>query len=106
MSNLRPECIASNYNSYCPQNGTAYLMIYNAVRNAKGLIFGRLHDYRGRSCAIGRFFDVNPSCALPYSIIDEVAAINDSSPTVTPHTRKLRVARWLRWKLKKLGIKP
>lgn len=103
MTTLRPECKTSAPGTPCPKNGTAYLMILNAVKTKDGLIHGRLH-YAGRSCAIGSFFDVNDKMALPADIIDEVAAVNDSAPNGTPKQRKLMVAKWLRWKLKQLGM--
>lgn len=88
--------------SYCPRNGTAYLMIYNAVKSKDQLIAGRLHQW-GESCAIGSFWDVNPTCALPTDLIDEVAAVNDSV-VGTARQRRLVVLRWLRWKLKQAGM--
>jgi len=102
MSKLRPEC-SSGKGSPCPTNGTAYLMILNAVETRDRLIAGRLHE-NGEHCAIGSFFEVNPHTALPTAIIDEVAMVNDSMPTTSARQRKIRVARWLRWKLKQLGM--
>lgn len=103
-SSMRPE-IKPNHTpgAYCPQNGTAYLMIYSAVERQDGLIHGRLHQ-RGAHCAIGSFWETNPKVALDWSLIDEVAAVNDSVPDYTPKKRKAHVRRWLRWKLTQLGM--
>lgn len=103
-SSLRPELgnRDAKPGSYCPTNGTAYLMIYNAVKSKEKLIAGRLHS-GGESCAIGSFWDVNPRCALHVPLIDEVAAVNDSV-VGTPRQRRLVVLRWLRWKLKQAGM--
>lgn len=103
MSKLRPETSPSkNDGQYCPTNGTAYLMIYNAVKSKDALIAGRLHAY-GESCAIGSFWDVNPKCSLHSTLIDEVAAVNDSF-SGSAKQRRTMVMRWLRWKLNKVGM--
>lgn len=102
MSKMRPETRESAGNGYCPTNGTAYLMVYNAVKSKEMLIAGQLHR-GGESCAIGSFWDVNPNCSLQYTFIDEVAAVNDSV-VGTPRQRRLIVLRWLRWKLKQAGM--
>ena len=81
-------------------------MIYNAIRNRKGLIHGRLDGNLGEHCALGSYFSTNRKCSLPNSIIDEVAAVNDMTPRATTRIRKLRVMKWLRWKLKGFGLKP
>ncbi len=106
-SAMRPELNHRRYDSdkqyYCPTNGTAYLMIYNAVKSKTGLIAGKLHS-QGESCAIGSFWDVNPTCSLQTPLIDEVAAVNDSARNETPRQRRLIVLRWLRWKLAQNGM--
>jgi hypothetical protein len=102
-SKLRPETKPSGPNSYAPYGGTAYLMVYNAVKSKDRLIHGKLHAY-GESCAIGSFWDVNPKVSLPTELIDEVAAVNDSLPNATPRQRRLHVLRWLRWKLAEVGM--
>jgi len=86
------------------RNGTAYLMILNAVEQQPGLIHGELETPKGDYCAIGSYFHVNKRTCLPYALIDEVAAVNDSMPTLTRHQRKLCVMRWLRWKLGQVGM--
>ena len=101
MSKLRPELYHGRV-AYAPTNGTAYLMVLNAVREKDGLIHGKLHD-DGKSCAIGSYFDAHPDWGL-YALIDEVAAVNDSAPSMTPRQRKTMVMHWLRWKLHQLGM--
>lgn len=103
MSKLRPE--TENFTGkpgYAPTNGTAYLMVYNAVKSKRELISGRLHAH-GESCAIGSFWDVNPKCSLYGYFIDEVAAVNDSF-CGTPKQRRHHMLRWLRWKLAAVGM--
>lgn len=104
-SKLRPELnwAGNKGTGYCPTNGTAYLMIYNAVKSKDALIAGKLHAH-GESCAIGSFWDVNPKCSLEANLIDEVAAVNDSAVNVSSKQRRLIVLRWLRWKLKQAGM--
>ena len=87
---------------------TALYLIYNAVARRRSLIHGRLRA-SGKYCAIGAFWADNPKTILRSSLIDEVAAVNDSLPqTATPFQRWKTVVRWLRWKLKVLeqGKKP
>lgn len=102
-SRLRPNLQDSTPGSYSPEGGTAYLMVYNAVKAKQQLVHGRLH-HAGESCAIGSFWDINPHCSMKVSIIDEVAAVNDSVPNATPRQRRLVVLRWLRWKLAQAGM--
>ena len=85
MSDLRPT-LHSGSSATCVVNGTAYLMILQAVRAGSGLIHGKPH-YRGKSCAIGRFFDVNRELCLQARLIDEVTAVNDSVPGFTERAR-------------------
>lgn len=100
---MRPETKDAKSGTYSPANGTAYLMVYNAVKSKERLISGKLHA-GGESCAIGSFFDANPKCALSYKLIDEIAAVNDSFVDVTPRQRRILMLRWLRWKLSMLGM--
>ena len=64
----------------------------------------KLGTDHGAHCAIGSFFAVNPKIALYAEFIDEVAAVNDSVPQFSCRQRKLMVERWLKWKLKQLGM--
>lgn len=103
MTQLRQELITAKGDEVCPSGGTAYLMILNAVKMQSGLLHGKLeeqHEY----CAIGSYFHVNKRTALTSTLIDEVAAFNDSMPAVTPRQRKLAVIRWLKWKLAREGM--
>lgn len=103
MSQLRPE-VSGHSTKPAPSNGTAYLMAYEAVKQAPGLIHGQLHA-KGSHCAIGWLWTVNPHIALYKSFIDEVAMVNDSVPvTASARTRRQVVLRWLRWKLKQAGM--
>ena len=61
-------------------------------------------DAYGEHCAIGSYFALDKHVALPMDLIDEVAAINDSMPTLTEKQRKREMLRWLRWKLTALGM--
>lgn len=84
---------------------TAYYSIYGAVQSQPGLCHGQLHDRAGAHCAIGSLWDANPKITLEESLIDEVAAVNDSVPHLNKEKRKAHVLRWLRWKLDRIGIK-
>ncbi len=101
-SRLRPELVDGDGTTPCMRGGTAYLMVLSAVEQQEQLIHGRLHAH-GAHCAIGSYFDVNKT-TLEYSIINEVAAVNDSVPHLSGKQRKLHVARWLKWKLATLGM--
>lgn len=103
MSELRPTLKTAKPGTPCMRNGTAYLMILNAVEQQDGLIHGRLHA-QGAHCAIGSYFEVNEQTSLPDTLIDEVAAVNDSMPKLTPAARKKRMMQWLKWKLAALGM--
>lgn len=105
MSKLRPECGSAAPGSSLPDD-TALFLIRDAVARRRSLIHGRLHDNQGRSCAIGAFWEDNPNTALKSSLIDEVAAVNDSIPkTATPHERWKKVNEWLRFKIASLARK-
>ena len=102
MSKLRPECGTSTDPAL--SNDTALFLIRDAVAKRRSLGYGKLHDRDGRACAIGAFWDDNPKTTLRSSLIDEVAAVNDSVPaTATPHERWKKVMGWLRWKVKVLA---
>lgn len=104
MSKLRPTLKDAAASTPTMCGGTAYLLIYRAVQDADGLIHGHLHDRQGRHCAIGCYFERHAQTALPYSLIDEVAAVNDSLPHASVQQRKREVVRWLRWQLAALGV--
>ena len=99
MSKLRPECGNAKPGSSLSDE-TALFLIRDSVARRRSLIRGRLHDGQGRHCAIGAFWQDNPNTALHSSLIDEVAAVNDSIPeTATPHQRWRKVNEWLRFKI-------
>ncbi len=105
MSKLRPE-LRTAPNSQALSDDTALFLIRDSVARRRSLIFGRLHDGKGHHCAIGSFWTDNPSAVLHSSLIDEVAAVNDSVPeTATPHERWKKVNSWLRWKIAVLAGK-
>jgi hypothetical protein len=101
MSNLRPEC-RSGRGYPCPSEETAYYLISESVAKRRELAAGALHK-RGLSCAIGTFFDDHPYYALPDSVIQEVAAVNDSYKRVSPRLRWRNVNSWLQWKVRVLA---
>lgn len=104
MSKLRPDCGTAAPNTPALDDGTALYLIRDSVAKRRSLIHGRLHDRKGGHCAIGCFWEDNPKAVLKSSLIDEVAAVNDSiPPTATPHERWKKVNSWLRWKLKVLA---
>ena len=107
-SKMRPELNrpGNNSNKPAPDRADAFYLIRDAVKDAQGLIHGKLHG-DGMSCAIGSFWDRNPNLALYTDVIDEVAMINDSIPAnVAPRTRRNRVLAWLNWKLKVMAGEP
>jgi hypothetical protein len=100
MSKLRPEC-GTSHEPAMPDD-TAIFLIRDSVAKRKGLIHGRLHSREGH-CAIGAFWQDNPKATLRSSLIDEVAAVNDSvPPTATAQERWKKVNSWLRFKIKSL----
>ena len=102
MSRYRPECRDSTKPAL--DDATALYLIRDSVAKRRVLIHGRLHDGRGNHCAIGAFWTDNPNAILRSSLIDEVAAVNDSiPPSDTPQQRWKKVNGWLRWKLKVLA---
>lgn len=103
MAALRPEC-RDTTRGPSVTGATAYLVIHEAVADCTGgLIHGRLHQ-DGKHCAIGCYFDRHPNGVLQSTFIDEVAAVNDAVPWVSPARRRAFVLRWLRWKLTQFGM--
>ena len=98
MSLLRPEL----YDSDTPSGftyETALYRVYEAVSRKRRLVHGKLHDKKaGLSCAIGYTFDDGVK-SLPTSVIDEVAAYNDSFPKLSPEARWRKVHAWLKFKV-------
>lgn len=107
MSKLRPNWMGLKDSDGKPiPYDTALFLIRDSVARRRSLIFGKLHNAQGESCAIGCFFDDNPRATLSSALIDEVAAVNDSiPPTVSAHERWKKVNSWLRWKINVLAGK-
>lgn len=103
MSKLRPECRTSTKTAMA--NVKVYYLLRMSLRKRRSLIHGRLDDDRGRHCAMGAFWADHPHVAVYSSIVDEVAAVNDSVPKATPFKRWCVVNEWLKLKLKNLGGK-
>lgn len=104
MSKLRPECGNAGPDRVALADDTALFLIRDSVARRNELIFGRLRDGKGHYCAIGAFWHDNPKAVLNESLVDEVAAVNDSiPPTASPRERWKQVNSWLRWKIKVLA---
>jgi hypothetical protein len=104
MSKLRPECTTTTKPAIAYD--TALYLIRDSVNRRRTLIHGRLHDGKGHHCAMGCFWDDNPSLYVSTDLVEEVAAVNDSvPPTATPQERWRKVQSWLRFKLKVLTAK-
>lgn len=100
MSKLRPETETYRGSESALPDDTALFLIRDSVAKRRALIYGRLNDGAGEHCAIGAFWADNPGRILHASLIDEVAAVNDSIPkTATPHERWRKVNSWLRFKI-------
>ena len=102
MSRLRPECNSVWTGTAIP-NDTALFLIRDAVARRRGLIHGVLHRGRGH-CALGAFWADNPDVTLKTSLVEEVAAVNDSlGPEASTKERWKKVNSWLRFKVKTLA---
>ena len=102
MSKLRPG-LCKSYDHALPDI-TAFYSIYGAVKAQPGLCHGRLHDRCGAHCAVGSLWATHSDITLHISLVDEVAAVNDSVPHLTNKQRRAHVLRWLRWKLQAIGM--
>jgi hypothetical protein len=105
MSKFRPECFdATTKDGPAIPDDTALFLIRESVAKRRELIFGKLHDGYGNHCAIGAFWQDNPKAVLHSSLIDEVAAVNDSvPPSATAKERWKKVNSWLRFKIASLS---
>ena len=102
MSKYRPETRDSKGEAV--SDDTALFLIRDAVARQRELIHGKLHDGHGRHCALGAFWENNPGASLHVSLIDEVAAVNDSlGPNACAKDRWKKVNEWLRWKVRVLA---
>jgi hypothetical protein len=105
MSILRPECKDYYGSDPALSDDTALFLIKDAVERRRGLIYEKLDDGHGNHCAIGSFWADNPGRVLHRSLVDEVAAVNDSVPAkATPQERWKKVRSWLRWKIKVMSV--
>lgn len=108
MTKLRPECGTSSTKPVATQ---AYLLqrLHLALQTRRGLAFGQLRKPgkgSGSVCAMGCFWDDNPEYCVPSSLIDEVAAVNDSVPLEAGSRLRMKVVRnWVRARAKALGIR-
>jgi hypothetical protein len=106
-SKLRPELVGRAGNVPIP-NDTALFLIRDAVEKRRALGHGALDDPKtGLHCALGAFWEDNPRTSINWSVIDEVAAVNDSVKP-GPNAARLRwqkVRSWLRWKVRVLALK-
>lgn len=103
MSKLRSKGVSDSTEPAMPYD-TALFLIRESVLRRKTLIYGKLNDGYGEHCAIGAFWHDNPGVTLNYSLVDEVAAVNDSvPPTATPKERWKKVNSWLRFKIASLS---
>ena len=106
MARLRPTLTDSTDPATpCMKGGTAYLLIYRAIKDERVLVHGKLHE-GSNSCAIGSYFNRHEKTCLPSALIDEVAAINDSVPQQTGVQRRKTVLKWLEWRMSKEGLTP
>lgn len=104
MSKLRASETQTSKGGKALPNDTALFLIRDAVAKRRGLIYGKLNGPNvGEHCAMGCFWDDNPDAIVESTLVDEVAAVNDSLPkSATPHERWKKVSSWLRFKLKSL----
>ena len=106
MSKLRPECGTVTDGTPALPNDTVLFLVAQSVARRRELICGRLHDGKGRHCAMGAFWTDNPKAVVNTDILDEIAAVNDSVPEhYTPQQRWKTVNSWLRLKMRSLGVK-
>lgn len=104
MSRLRPECGTASDNSRTLPRDTTLFLIRDAVAHRRSLIYGRLRDGKGGTCAMGAFWADNPGVTVPSDLVDEVAAVNDSVPkNALPSVRWRKVNEWLRFKIASLA---
>jgi hypothetical protein len=83
---------------------TALFLIRESVARRKTLIYGMLHGPNGEHCALGCFWEDNPKAILNTTLVDEVAAVNDSVPPgASPKVRWKKVNSWLRFKIASLA---
>ena len=103
---LRPELLRGTGAGILVPRDTALFLIRDAVERRKGLIHGKLDGPAGAHCALGAFWEDNPKLTMDWSVVEEVAAVNDSlGPQATPKARWQKVMSWLRWKTRVMALK-
>jgi hypothetical protein len=103
MSSLRPECGLSTK----PSATEPFLLrtLNRALAKRRGLAFGRLNGANGSHCAMGCFWAAEPGYSVTFSLIEQVAAVNDSVPKELGSSVRMRVVRnWVRNRMKSLGV--
>lgn len=91
---------------YTPSGFTyesAFFRVWQAVKNRRALIHGKLHEGT-KSCAIGCTYDDGVD-VLPSEVVDEIATYNDSFPRLTPVKRWKRVKEWLEFRCEEMRTK-
>lgn len=97
LSKLRPETIPGGRDVSCLSDAAAIDLILSAVAKREGLIHGHLTGSRGQHCAMGAFWADNPGKGVRTSLVDEVAAVNDSLPkNASRRERRKLILGWLR----------
>ena len=100
MSKLRPELEDGDDDSIYIPRDTALFLIRDSVAKRRSLIHGQLSDGNGHYCALGAFWEDHPDTSIDDSLVDEVAAVNDSiPPQATARERWKKVNEWLRFKI-------
>jgi hypothetical protein len=103
---LRPELLKGSGEGTMVPRDTACFLIRDAVERRRGLIHGRLDGPGGAHCALGAFWEDNPGLTIPWEVVEEVAAVNDSlGLEATAKARWSKVISWLRWKVRVMALK-
>lgn len=105
MSKLRPECRSAEAKRGPQHPSVIYARIFDLLSKRRGLIYGKLDGAAGEHCAMGCYWDRYSYDTVPTSIVDEIAAVNDSvKPGESKFKRWQRVRQYLRIKLATYGI--
>lgn len=94
MSHLRQECTTTEYRPALPDDHVLDLVLASVSRR-RTLAHGHL-NVGAKHCALGWFWKDHPKAVVNTSLVDEIAAFNDSFPRATPQRRWQRVVAWLR----------
>lgn len=99
MSTLRPTLRNSSKPGL--DYSSTYYRVLQATADHRLLIHGKLRDTQGLTCAIGCYFQ-EADKPINTQAVDEIAAYNDSFPTLTPYQRWRKVRQWLKFKVTQL----